>query len=88
MVFPFYATAKISVHKLSVLLHFALALAYNIMISDEGLWIIDWPQWVTPTHKNAEATLLHDLETVAEFFRKKYQIEPDVEAAAAFIKSA
>ena len=61
---------------------------YNIMISDDSLWIIDWPQWVAPDHVNAEVTLRHDLETVAEFFRKKYQIEPDVEAAVSYIKSA
>lgn len=61
---------------------------YNIMISDDGLWIIDWPQWVSPAHANADTVLRHDLETVAEFFRKKYQLELDVENAIQFIKSA
>lgn len=58
---------------------------YNIMVSDESLWIIDWPQWVAPGHQNADSTLQHDLETVAEFFRKKYQLELDVEQAISYI---
>lgn len=59
---------------------------YNIMVADDSLWIIDWPQWVSPDHVNAEATLRHDLETVAEFFRKKYQFEPEIEKAITYIK--
>ena len=61
---------------------------YNIMVSDESLWLIDWPQWVTPEHQNADYALRHDLETVAEFFRKKYQMKLDVEQEISYISQA
>ena len=60
---------------------------YNIMISGDKVWIIDWPQWMHPDHVNADQTLFHDVDTVAEHFRKKYRIEINSEDAVSFVKS-
>ncbi|HJJ45520.1 MAG TPA: serine/threonine protein phosphatase [Methanocorpusculum sp.] len=60
---------------------------YNIMEDDGRIWIIDWPQWISPNHVNAETTLFHDVDTVAEFFRKKYQLKIDTDEAVSFVKS-
>ena len=60
---------------------------YNIMINEDKIWIIDWPQWITPDHVNAEQTLHHDIDTVAEFFRRKYRLSLNTEDAIAFVKS-
>ncbi len=61
---------------------------YNIMVADDAVWIIDWPQWVSPSHKNSEPILRHDIETVIEFFRKKYQLALDADEALAYVTSA
>jgi len=60
---------------------------YNIMVDDDNLWIIDWPQWISPDHPNAEVTLRHDIETVTAFFAKKYQKSYSADEAIAYIKS-
>ena len=58
---------------------------YNIMYDGENLCLIDWPQWVPPTHQNADAVLRHDLDTVITYFAKKYQTNYDLEEAVRFI---
>ncbi|MDO5845518.1 MAG: RIO1 family regulatory kinase/ATPase [Methanocorpusculum sp.] len=60
---------------------------YNIMVADNQVWIIDWPQWVAPGHANADAVLRHDLDTVVQFFRKKYHLDADTDAAIAYVIS-
>jgi len=60
---------------------------YNIMESEGRIWIIDWPQWIAPNHVNAETTLYHDVDTVAEFFRKKYRMDIKTEDAIVLVKS-
>ncbi|MDD1724927.1 MAG: serine/threonine protein phosphatase [Methanospirillum sp.] len=52
---------------------------YNIMYDGEKIWIIDWPQWVPPSHENASEILGHDLETISAFFRRRYKIISDIE---------
>ncbi|HJJ34656.1 MULTISPECIES: RIO1 family regulatory kinase/ATPase domain-containing protein [Methanocorpusculum] len=58
---------------------------YNIMTDGQLVWLIDWPQWIPPTHQNADATLRHDLETVITYFAKKYQTTYDLEEAVRFV---
>ncbi|MDU9375972.1 hypothetical protein McpSp1_05560 [Methanocorpusculaceae archaeon Sp1] len=58
---------------------------YNIMYDGAVVWIIDWPQWITPAHQNADAALRHDLETVGAFFTKKYQKTYDIDEAIRFV---
>ena len=60
---------------------------YNIMEHEGRIWIIDWPQWIPPTHVNADTTLYHDVDTVAEFFRRKYRLTIDTDAAVSLVKS-
>lgn len=58
---------------------------YNLMYDGTSVWIIDWPQWVSPTHPSAEELLRHDIETVITFFSKKYQTTFDAEDAYAYV---
>ncbi len=60
---------------------------YNIMESEGRIWLIDWPQWISPDHANAGSTLYHDVDTVAEFFRKKYRLEISTEEAVEQVKT-
>ncbi len=59
---------------------------YNILTDGERVWLIDWPQWVTPTHPNAKETLRHDVDTVLKFFSRAYGVESDLEATLADIR--
>lgn len=51
---------------------------YNILFDGEKVWIIDWPQWVSPHHENAAEILDHDLETITKFFHRRYRISSDM----------
>jgi RIO kinase 2 len=50
---------------------------YNIMTEGERPVIIDWPQWVPPSHPNADEILDHDIRTVCQFFERKYSLDID-----------
>ncbi len=53
---------------------------FNIFVNPEGIEIIDWPQYVTPTHPNFEELLRRDVENVLSFFSRKYRIKKDTQA--------
>jgi len=57
---------------------------YNILTDGSRVWLIDWPQWVPPTHPNAKELLRHDVETVLRFFSRAYGVESDTEEALEF----
>lgn len=52
---------------------------YNIFVSDEGVQLIDWPQYITKDHPHAEELLRRDIENVTNHFAKKYMVESDVD---------
>ncbi|WNY26768.1 RIO1 family regulatory kinase/ATPase [Methanolapillus ohkumae] len=59
---------------------------YNIFVSEDGIQIIDWPQYVTLAHPHADELLRRDVENVINHFSKKYQIERDIDETVAEIK--
>ena len=59
---------------------------YNILTDGERVWLIDWPQWVPPTHPNAQEILRHDVETVLKFFKKAYDVGPELEQTMRYVK--
>jgi len=49
--------------------------AYNILITpEEEILMIDWPQWVPPSHPMAREYLRRDLSNLIKFFRRKWRI--------------
>ncbi|TAJ45823.1 RIO1 family regulatory kinase/ATPase domain-containing protein [Methanofollis fontis] len=58
---------------------------FNIMAGDDGVWLIDWPQWIATDHPNAEALLRRDLENVLRYFNRKYRIEYPTEEAVGVV---
>lgn len=49
--------------------------AYNILITpEEEILIIDWPQWVPPSHPMAREYLKRDLSNLIKFFRRRWHI--------------
>lgn len=52
---------------------------YNIIVQlDEHALIIDWPQYVTVKHPNAEQLLQRDVQNVLRFFRQKLRLETNL----------
>lgn len=59
---------------------------YNIIVQpDMHVLIIDWPQYVTRKHPNAQDLLFRDIKNVVDFFVRKYRIKAIVEEALEFV---
>ncbi|HWQ65320.1 MAG TPA: RIO1 family regulatory kinase/ATPase [Methanospirillum sp.] len=58
---------------------------FNVMTDGSHAVIIDWPQWIPPTHENAIEILDHDIRTVCQFFDRKYAIKTDVDELRASV---
>ena len=61
---------------------------FNIMITDSGPVIIDWPQAVDASHPHADELLKRDLGNVLRFFQRKYHIEMPLEEALSLVEGA
>jgi RIO kinase 2 len=61
---------------------------YNVIVSDKGITIIDWPQYVKVGSKTAEDLLRRDLFNILNYFEKKYHIKKDKEQVILGIKSS
>jgi len=61
---------------------------YNVILKpDMHILIIDWPQYVTWSHPNAEQLLRRDLQNILKFFRRKHNVKVELEWAVAYVKS-
>jgi len=59
---------------------------YNILVTDDGLKVLDCAQAVLLAHPHAEEFLRRDVENLVRYFRKQGAKEADAEAALAWIK--
>ncbi|QQG49201.1 MAG: hypothetical protein HY247_02500 [archaeon] len=59
---------------------------YNILTDGERVWLIDWPQAVRANHPNASEYLKHDVEAVATFFRRAFDVEMEPAKALAYVR--
>jgi len=59
---------------------------YNILTDGKRVWLIDWPQWVPPTHPNAGELLKRDVSTVLRFFERAYGVSVDGERALVYVR--
>ncbi len=51
---------------------------YNIFVNENGVEIIDWPQYVTLDHPNAESFLERDVRNVLIHFKRKYSLKREL----------
>jgi RIO kinase 2 len=59
---------------------------YNIILKpDMHVLIIDWPQYVTAQHPNAEQLLTRDVKNVLKFFSRKFKVKTKLEEACDFV---
>jgi len=60
---------------------------YNIFVSEEGVQLIDWPQYVTPDHPHADEILERDVSNILTHFYRKYNIKRELKEVLEDIKS-
>ncbi|MBX5321440.1 MAG: RIO1 family regulatory kinase/ATPase [Candidatus Bathyarchaeota archaeon] len=59
---------------------------YNIILKpDNHILIIDWPQYVTKNHPNAQQLLRRDVENIITFFKRKHLLEAKTDRAIAYV---
>jgi RIO kinase 2 len=59
---------------------------YNIILKpDRHILIIDWPQYVTTDHANAEELLERDLKNVLTFFSRKFKVKLALNEACDYV---
>ncbi|MFZ2497601.1 MAG: serine/threonine-protein kinase RIO2 [Methanosarcina sp.] len=61
---------------------------YNIFASEEGVQLIDWPQYITPEHPQADEILERDVSNILTHFYRKYGIKRDLKEALKEVKIA
>ena len=59
---------------------------YNILTEGTRVWLIDWPQWVAPSHPNAQELLRRDTRAVLQFFERAYGIGADLDRSLSYVK--
>ncbi len=61
---------------------------FNIIVSEQGaIWIIDWPQYIPPSHPNAAETLERDVKNVLSYFKRKFGLGRNLEDTLQKIKA-
>ena len=59
---------------------------YNVILKpDRRILIIDWPQYVTKEHPNAQQLLTRDVENILRFFRRKHMVKAELEENLAYV---
>lgn len=51
---------------------------YNILVNDDNIFILDWPQAVRVDTTNADVVLTRDVNNIVKFFSRKFEIERDI----------
>jgi len=60
---------------------------YNVVLQpDRHILIIDWPQYVTREHPNAEELLKRDIQNILRFFRRRCGLKPNLGEALDYVK--
>lgn len=60
---------------------------YNTFVHEGGVQIIDWPQYVEPSHPHADELLERDISNILSFFKRKYDLEAELDSSVAYVKS-
>lgn len=59
---------------------------YNILVNDDNIFILDWPQAVRVDTTNADVVLMRDVNNIVKFFSRKFEIERDIHNIINIIK--
>jgi RIO kinase 2 len=60
---------------------------YNVLLDDKtNIWIIDWPQYITKDHYNAEEMFERDIGNIAYYFERKHGTSMGRNEAIKYVK--
>lgn len=59
---------------------------FNVLSDGADVWLIDWPQTVDASHKNAENLLKRDVSNIVNFFKRRHDVSCDIDDALAYVK--
>ena len=59
---------------------------FNILVNENGIWIIDFPQYVEADTDGAKEIFLRDVRNILEYFRKAYGVKKDLNEVAEYIR--
>ena len=60
---------------------------YNVFVSEDGVQLIDWPQYITPEHPQADEILERDISNILTHFYRKYGIKRELSETVSEVKS-
>jgi RIO kinase 2 len=60
---------------------------YNIFASEDGVQLIDWPQYITLEHPHADEILERDVSNILTHFSRKYEIKRELDETIREIKN-
>jgi RIO kinase 2 len=61
---------------------------FNVLVDDKtNIWIIDWPQYITKEHYNAQEILERDIKNITYFFERKHRSKINLDEALRYVKS-
>jgi len=59
---------------------------YNIILKPNmHILIIDWPQFVTKEHPNAEELLKRDVQNILQYFKRKHKVDANLEETIGYV---
>jgi len=59
---------------------------YNVILKPNmHILIIDWPQYVTKQHLNAQQLLMRDVKNILQYFKRKYMLRVRLKEALAYV---
>jgi len=59
---------------------------YNVILNPNmHILIIDWPQYVTKKHPNAQQLLTRDIKNILRFFKRKHRLQVKLKEALAYV---
>ena len=61
---------------------------FNVIVTEDDLRIIDWPQAIDIKHQNAAELLESDISNILRFFKRRYRINMPLEDALSEVLAA
>ncbi len=59
---------------------------FNILVNENGVWIIDFPQYLDLSDEGAEEILRRDVMNIIEYFRKSYGLKKDLNEVVEYVR--
>ena len=59
---------------------------FNILVNEDGIWIIDFPQHVDVSDNGAEEILKRDVKNILEYFRRSYGLKKDLNEIIEYVR--